>query len=99
MIDRISFLDSVSGIQHPEIIVEFFEHFIALKQIVENYGSIAVIKNTKASISFLVEFASNEAMQHALLNIPNPPYFVIYGRQIKVSVEILTDRVLQIQLR
>ena len=97
--DRISFLDSVSGIQHPEIMVEFFDHFMALKQIVEGYGKITVIKSTKISITFMVEFPNNETMNMALANIPNPPYFTIYGRSIKVNVEVPTDRLMQIQLR
>ena len=97
--DRISFLDSVSGIQHPEIMVEFFDHFIVLKQIVEGYGKVTVISSTKSSITFMVEFVNNDAMKMALANIPDPPYFSIYGRSIKVNVEVPTDRLLQIQLR
>ena len=97
--DRISFLDSVSGIQQPEIIVEFFDHFMALKQIVEGYGNISVISSNSNCITFLVEFPNKETTEMALSNIPDPPYFSIYGRSIKVYVEVPTDRVMQIQLR
>lgn len=97
--DRISFLDSISGIQHPEIMVEFFDHFIALKQIVEGYGKVTVINSTKTSITFMVEFLHDDAMKMALANIPDPPYFSIYGRSIKVNVEVPADKLLQIQLR
>jgi hypothetical protein len=97
--DRMSFLDSVSGIQQPEIIVEFFDHFLALKQIVEGYGKITVISSAASCITFLVEFPSDETINMALANIPDPPYFSIYGRSIKVHVEVPTDRLMQIQLR
>ena len=43
--NRIQFFDSISGIQYPKMIVDFFDHFIALKQIVEDKGSVTVDNN------------------------------------------------------
>ena len=42
--NRVQFFNSIGGIQYPRMIVDFFDHFIALKQIVEkgsdaNYGA------------------------------------------------------------
>ena len=60
--DRVSFIESVSGIQYPEIIVNFFDHFMVLRQIVQDSGSVSVVKNTENSILFLVEFKDPESM-------------------------------------
>ena len=51
--DRIAFLESISGIEYPEMIVEFFDQFIALKYLVEDYGQISVqeYENTHTSTS------------------------------------------------
>ena len=97
--DRLSFLESVSGIEHPELIQEFFDHFLAIKQIVENNGTVSVIKNTKNSIQFLVEFNNPKAQTLALGQLTTNPYIEVYGRPIRVDVEILTDRLVQIKLK
>ena len=97
--DRISFIQSVSGIQQPEVLATFFDHFIVLKQIVQDYGKITVLSSNQVSISFMVEFDTPQAMQMALANIPNPPFFTIYGRQIKVYVETPADNLMQVKLR
>ena len=34
MIDRVNFLESVQGIQYPDMLANFFDHFIALKALV-----------------------------------------------------------------
>ena len=96
MVDNVSFIESISGIQYPEIIVNFFDHFMVLKQIVENSGIVSVISNTENSILFLVEFNSSDAKDQALKSIPE--YYTIYGRQIIVGIEVLTDRIVQFQL-
>ena len=55
IMDRINFFGSVSGIEYPEMIVNFFDHFIALKQIVEDSGTITVLNSDDKSISFSIE--------------------------------------------
>jgi len=97
--DRVSFIESVSGIQYPELIVNFFDQFMVLHQIVQDSGSVSVIKNTESSILFLVEFKDHNYMKQALSGIQATSYFTIYGRQIKASIEILTDKIIQIQLQ
>ena len=51
--DRIAFLESISGIEYPEMIVEFFDQFIALKYLVEDYGQISVQEKSTNGISFV----------------------------------------------
>lgn len=97
--DRVSFIESVSGIQYPEIFVNFFDHFMLLRQIVQDSGNVSVIRNTENSILFLVEFRDSNDMSKALQTIQGTSYFTIYGRQIKASIEILTDKIIQIQLQ
>ena len=64
--NRIQFFDSISGIQYPKMIVDFFDHFIALKQIVEDKGSVTVDNNNDSSIEFSIIFKSNNDRDLAL---------------------------------
>ena len=38
------------------MLVEFFDHFIALKQLVEDYGRVSVHKTDGNSITFSISF-------------------------------------------
>ena len=77
--DRIAFLESISGIQYPEMIVEFFDQFLALKYLVEDYGQIYVIK-----------FTDVEYRDKALSNVQTSSV-VIYGKPISINLEILSE--------
>ena len=99
-IDRVNFLESVSGISYPEMIVDFFDHFIALKEIVEDSGSINVIDSKQDSIRFSIKFSNPYNMSLAINTINSRGgVIVIYGRPISISVEVLTDSELIINLR
>lgn len=97
--DRVTFVESVYGIKYPEMIVDFFDHFIALKQIVEDTGTISVINNEENSIEFSILFSSSNYMRSAL-NIINSlnGNIIIYGRNIMILVEALTDSEIKIKL-
>jgi hypothetical protein len=97
--DRVTFVESVHGIKYPEMIVDFFDHFIALKQIVEDTGTISVINNEENSIEFSILFSSSNYMRSAL-NIINSlnGNIIIYGRNIMILVEVLTDSEIKIKL-
>ena len=56
MSNRIVFFDSISGIKYPEMLVDFFDQFIALKQLVQDCGTITVDSYTESSISFFISF-------------------------------------------
>jgi hypothetical protein len=88
--DRLSFLDSISGIEYPNMIVEFFDHFIALKKIVENYGSISVNNKTDNAISFNILFKDNKYKVKALSNV-NTGSIVIYGRPISIIMDDISE--------
>ena len=100
MMDRVNFLESVSGILYPGMIVDFFDHFIALKQIVEEYGKVNVLDVDNNIISFSITFANLSSLQTALqvINTCNA-VIVIYGRPISVQVEVLTDSEVKIKLQ
>jgi hypothetical protein len=98
MQDRVSFIESVEGIDNPKIITEFFDHFIALQHIANDHGKVSVIKSDKSSILFLVEFDSHEYLEQALASIDNSS-INIYGRIIKVGINVLTDSIVQFNLR
>jgi len=88
--DRLAFLDSISGIEYPNMIVEFFDHFIALKQIVEDYGTVTVNEKSESSISFNIKFKSNKYKEKALMNI-HTNSIIIYGRPISINMEELSE--------
>lgn len=100
MVNRIDFLESVSGINYPVMLVDFFDHFIALKQIVEDSGKVNVIGSDNSSIEFSISFNSPSALNLALNTISSSSgIIVIYGRPISIQVEALTDSELKINLR
>lgn len=86
--DRVQFFESISGIQYPYMLVEFFDHFLALKQIVENSGKVIVphqIDNNK--ISFDIEFSNKKAKENAVNLINNCTSMVmIYERPIYIQI-------------
>ena len=88
--DRLAFFDSISGIEYPNMIVEFFDHFIALKGIVENYGTISVNEKDNNAISFNIVFKDNTYKNKALENIHTDVIF-IYGRPISIKVDELSE--------
>lgn len=97
--DRINFFGSVSGIEYPEMIVNFFDHFIALKQIVEDSGTITVLNSDDKSISFSIEFNNVDSKNYALSTIySSGGNIVIYERLISIKVDILTDLSIKINL-
>ena len=99
MIDRLKFFESVNGIQYPDMLVNFFDHFLALKTLVEDKGSIDVIYSKDNSIAFNVTFNDNNSTVQAINYITSNPRILIYGRFISVGVNILTDKKLEIILQ
>lgn len=90
MLSRLTFFESISGIQYPEMLVIYFDHFIALKQLVEDTGKVTVISNTDTSITFSIKF-DNVANRDKALIIAQSGSVVIYGRTIQVQVNVLSD--------
>lgn len=90
MVDRLNFFDSISGIQYPEMIVDFFDQFIALKQLVEDHGNIEVSESTEKSISFITHFNSSAHRDQAISMIQSGP-IIIYGRPISIFIESISD--------
>lgn len=86
--DRIQFFESISGIDYPYMLVDFFDHFLALKQIVENSGKVIIpqqISNDR--ISFNIEFSNKKAKESALNLINNCTSMVmIYDRPIYINI-------------
>ncbi len=96
--DRISFLESISGIEYPEMLVEFFDQFIALKQVVEDSGKITVQEKSTSGITFVILFDNNQSRDIALSNISSGSV-IIYGKQINIGVNAISDTELQIILK
>lgn len=97
--NRVIFFESISGISWPKMLVDFFDHFIALKNIVEDTGKITVINNTDSNITFDIIFNNLDCKNNAL-NLINSLDGVIniYGRQIQVFAETQSDINLRISL-
>ena len=96
--DRISFLESISGIEYPEMLVEFFDQFIALKQVVQDNGKITVQEKSTSGITFVIMFDNNQSRNIALSNISSGSV-IIYGKQINIGVNTISDTELQIILK
>ena len=97
--NRLKFFESVNGIQYPDMIINFFDHFLALKSLVEDKGMIEVINNKKNSISFNIEFNDQDSTTKAINYMISNPRVLIYGRFISVRVNILTDKKIEVILQ
>lgn len=86
--DRVQFFESISGIEYPNMLVDFFDHFLALKQIVENSGKITIPQqeNTSNHIIFNIEFSNTKAKETAVDLIKNNSTIIIYERPIYINM-------------
>ena len=86
--DRIQFFESISGIEYPHMLVDFFDHFLALKEIVENSGKINIPQqeNTNKHITFDIEFSDSKAKETAVDLINNNGSIIIYDRPIYINI-------------
>ena len=91
--NRIQFFDSISGIQYPKMIVDFFDHFIALKQIVEDKGSVTVDNNNDSSIEFSIIFKSNSDRDLALSRTVNRKICSSCGMSYNTAVLELAPKI------
>lgn len=97
--NRIEFFDSVSGIDYPDMIVHFFDHFIALKQLVEDNGKIYVTDCTDDKIGFEICFNNTISKDSALAMINSlGGTIVIYNRPINVTIDSVTECSVKINL-
>lgn len=97
--NRLEFLDSITGIKYPEMLADFFDHFVALKQIVEDSGSINVINNTETNIIFSILFKNRSTLSSAVNAISAlNGSIVIYERCIPISMEVSNETSLVINL-
>lgn len=97
--DRVKFIGSIGGIHYPEMIVNFFDHFVALKQLVEDSGVVNVTDVSESSIDFSIDFDNQRIKDQALESILiQQGVIVIYERPIRISVKVLTDLSLGISL-
>lgn len=95
--DRITFFRSVKGIQYPDVLVHFFDHFLALKSIVEESGSVNVDQTDQNAIVCTIKFRTKLDRDNALKTIA-PQMIMVYGKPIQVSVDILAGNQIKIIL-
>ena len=97
--NRITFFDSISGIDYPEMLVNFYDQFLALKELSFGFSSISVIGAAENSITFHIVFAKTRYKDNALSTIYkcNSRIF-IYSKYIPINVDSLTDTELTITL-
>ena len=87
--DRLTFFNSISGIKYPEMLVEFYDQFLALKQLLSDKPcAISVLDSSDRTISFMVECRDSDLVNY-LVTIP---MYVVYGRTISIYSEILSSK-------
>lgn len=98
--DRVSFFKNINGIAYPEMLVDFFDHILALKNIVgTNNCTVNIISTHNNVIDFVVQFRDDNLLHKVLNEInKNGNTIVIYNRTMTVHVEVLTDKDLAIKL-
>jgi hypothetical protein len=91
--NRIDFIESVSGIAYPEMLVKFFDYFIALQQLVNNQRTRISVYNSGINyIEFSLEFMTKSDVDMAINQINSyNNSIVIYDRLMSIKMEFLTD--------
>ena len=99
MLDRVSFINSISGVD-ANLISQFFDQFIGLSTLLNEYeNAISVVNSGEKFIEFQVDFKDEKTRGMALDNILRPDMIIsVYNRPINVSTEILADTSLKIRL-
>jgi hypothetical protein len=80
------------------MLVEFFDHFIALKQLVEDNGKVSVLESKDNSITFSIVFNNIESRNLALSNAQSGSV-IIYGKPISINVDIISDTEIRFKLQ
>lgn len=97
--DRVSFLDAVSGINYPDMLLTFFDHFITLKELIEDSGKVNVNNSSENMIQFDIDFNSKDKRDIALYQIESASGVIVtYQRPIHVSSNVLSDTKIEIML-
>lgn len=96
--NRLDFFESISGIDYPDMLVSFFDQFIALKSIVENHGTVTVNEKTDNNITFNVKF-DNQSYTEKALNEISTGNIIIYGKIISVHAQKISDTDIMIKLQ
>ena len=96
--DRITFFNSISGIDYPEMLVKFYDQFLALKDLVYGANFINVTSNTQDDyITFSIVFSEARFKEQTLSIIYNNR-ILVYGKPITINIDSLTDTELIITL-
>ena len=93
--DRLTFFNLITGIRYPEMLIEFYDQFLALKQLVNGYPcTIDVCNSTDRSISFNIDCDAN-TVNYIAMN----KSMIIYGRSISIYSEPLSDKQIRVTLQ
>lgn len=99
MKNRLEYFDSISGITDPRLVVIFYDHFLALYNLLgyRDNLSISVDNYSDRMIRFSVLFSTAKDKKEILTQIQSGS-MLIYGRQISIIVENATVRSISVQL-
>lgn len=94
--DRLSFFNSITGIKYPEMLVEFYDQFLALNQLLcDKPCAISVLDSSDRSISFMVECTDSGLINY----LRSIGIYIVYGRSISIYSEIVSDQQIKLILQ
>lgn len=97
--NNIEFLNSIKNIHYPDIVAAFFDHFIALKYIINDKGKMNIINHNDGSVTLNILFDDKADCVNTINTINSiNNRIAIYNRLINIDINILTDNELNIIL-
>ena len=87
-------MDSISGIDYPRMLADYYTHIIALKMLIEDFGKATVEFAEGNSITFSVIFNNSDIKSQL-----RSGSLVIYNRPLQIQVESFSDIELKIKIQ
>lgn len=89
--NRVNFLNSVSNLSYPRMVFDYYDYFLALKNIAEIGEKISVDNATNNSIKFLVA-VNNASEKNEIMRRAQSGIIDIYGRPITIHSELVSNK-------
>lgn|SRR5574344_1661273 len=99
--NRIEFVQSIkrdNSITLADIVVNFFDQYMFLYDLVDTVDSVSIIDHNTSSISFRLDYSTKEPVEQLQEKLYNIPIAMIYGLNYYVRSSRIEDNSIMISI-